>query len=280
MDRDNGLEAQSGARARPLLAEPAVDLRQVTVELGRRVILDGISFRVERGAFVAVLGANGAGKSTLLRTLLGIVQPSHGLVRVLGQIPKRGRPDVGYCPQVRSLDRETPLRARDLVGMGLDGHRWGVAVGGRRGRDRRIDQALADVGALSFAGAAVGQLSGGEQQRLAIAQALLSQPRLLLLDEPLSNLDVRSQQEVVLLVDRLRRELGMAVLFVTHGVNPLLGVIDSVCYLARGRAAVGSVDEVIRSDVLSRLYEAPIDVIRAEGRIFVATDDGEAHPHA
>lgn len=258
-------------------SDPAAEFRNVTVMLGGRTILQDISFRVQAGEFVAVLGANGAGKSTMLRALLGLVQPSHGTIQVVGRTPRKGRVDVGYCPQVRTLDRETPLRARDLVGLGLDGHKWGL--GGVRGGERRsrIDQALADVDATAFAEAPVGQLSGGEQQRLAIAEAILSRPRLLLLDEPLSSLDVRSQKEIVALVDRLRRQLDMAVLFVTHGVNPLLSAIDRVCYLAGGRAAVGRVDEVIQGDVLSRLYGSPIEVIRSRGRIFVTTEDGGEH---
>lgn len=251
----------------------AAELRNVTVTLGGRTILDDISLQVEPGEFVAVLGANGAGKSTMLKVLLGLLRPSAGSVSVVGRPPRKGHSDVGYCPQVRTLDRETPLRSRDLVGMGLDGHRWGLGGMPRQERDARIDQVLTEVEALAFAEAPVGQLSGGEQQRLAIAQALLSRPKLLLLDEPLSSLDVRSQRSIVALVERLRRQLRMAVFFVTHGVNPLLGVIDRVCYLAGGRAVSGSVDEVIRSDVLSRLYGAPIEVIRTGDRIFVASDD-------
>jgi zinc/manganese transport system ATP-binding protein len=255
----------------------AAELEHVSIVLGGRTILNDISLSVQPGEFVAVLGPNGAGKSTLLRALLGLLKPEKGSIKIAGEAPRRGRPDVGYCPQVRTLDRETPLRARDLVGFGLDGHRWGWGGLSRRERDRRIDEALGEVDALAFANAPVGQLSGGEQQRLAIAQALLGNPRLLLLDEPLSSLDVRSQKAVVELVDRLRRQFAMAVLFVTHGVNPLLGAIDRVCYLANGAAAIGSVDEVVRSDVLSRLYGSPIEVIRTGGRIFVATDDERAH---
>ncbi len=255
---------------------PAAQLDHVMVVLAGRAILNDISLEVIPGEFVAVLGSNGAGKSTLLKALLGLVRPVAGSIRVAGRSPVQARSDVGYCPQVRTLDRETPLRARDLVGMGLDGHRWGLGGMSRRERDAAIEQVLAQVDALAFAEAPAGRLSGGEQQRLAIAQALLTRPRLLLLDEPLSSLDVRSQREVVALVDRLRRQLHMAVLFVTHGINPLLAVIDRVCYLAGGRAAIGSVDEVIQSDVLSRLYGSPIEVIRAAGRIFVASDE-ETH---
>jgi zinc/manganese transport system ATP-binding protein len=258
---------------------PAAEMDHVTVELGGRTILNDISLCIQPGEFIAVLGSNGAGKSTVLRALLGLVRPSSGSIRVLGRTPRRGRPDVGYCPQVRTLDRDTPLRARDLVGLGLDGHRWGFGGLARRERTKLVDQVLTEVDALGFADAPVGRLSGGEQQRLAIAQALLARPPLLLLDEPLSNLDIRSQREIIVLVQRLRRQLQMAVLFVTHGVNPLLGVIDRVCYLAGGRAAIGSVDEVIRSDVLSRLYGSPIEVIRAGDRIFVAADEEDEHYH-
>ncbi|HEX6513912.1 MAG TPA: ATP-binding cassette domain-containing protein [Chloroflexota bacterium] len=255
----------------------AAELRHATVVLGGRTILDDISLRIERGEFVAVLGANGAGKSTMLKALLGLIRPSSGSISVAGRSPRQGRSEVGYCPQVRTLDRETPLRGRDLVGMGLDGHRWGFGGIPKRERDARIAQVLTEVEALAFADAPVGQLSGGEQQRLAIAQALLSRPQLLLLDEPLSNLDVRSQAAIVALVESLRRQLHMAVVFVTHGINPLLGVIDRVCYLAGGRAAIGSVEEVIQSDVLSRLYGSPVEVVRAGGRIFVATDAEDTH---
>jgi zinc/manganese transport system ATP-binding protein len=258
---------------------PAAELEHVTVVLGGRTILNDISLCIERGEFVAVLGPNGAGKSTLLKAMLGLVRPATGTIRVLGQPPRQGRSGVGYCPQARTLDRETPLRARDLVALGLDGHRWGFRGTPANERKQRVEQALREVDALPFGDAAVGRLSGGEQQRLAIAQALLSRPQLLLLDEPLSNLDMRSQREIVALVDRLRREFHIAVLFVTHGVNPLLEVIDRVCYVASGRAVIGSVEEVIRSDVLSRLYGSPIEVVKAGGRFFVAADIDDEHFH-
>src|SRR5205807_7195709 len=151
------------------------------------------------GEFIAVLGANGSGKSTLLKTLLGLVHPSRGSIQVLGQTPREGRADIGYCPQVRTLDRDTPLRARDLVGLGLDGHRWGFGGTPKPERRERVEQVLSEVDALAFADSPVGRLSGGEQQRLAIAQALLGRPRMLLLDEPLSNLDIRSQREIIAL---------------------------------------------------------------------------------
>ena len=253
-----------------------LEVQHVSKRFGRTNAVLDVSFELELGSVLGLAGPNGAGKSTLLRALLGLIPPAQGTIRVGGHTPRVGRADVGYCPQLRTLDRDTPLRASDLVGLGLDGHRWGFGGHSRAERDRRVREALADVGAVEYADASVGQLSGGEQQRLGIAQALLSRLRLLLLDEPLASLDLKSQAEIVSLVDRLRREHSMAVLFVTHGINPVLEAIDRVCYLANGRAALGTVDEVITSESLSALYGAPVEVVRAGGRIFVTTDD-ETH---
>ncbi|MHB8621634.1 MAG: metal ABC transporter ATP-binding protein [Chloroflexota bacterium] len=243
-----------------------VELDRVNVWLGGRRVLADVSLRVGQGEFVGIIGSNGAGKTTLLRVILGLLRPASGTVSVHGPI--------GYTPQSRLFDRDTPLSARDLVGLGLDGHRWGIGLAGKQ-RQARINDALCAVDAAGYADSPVGQLSGGQQQRLSIAQALLADPRLLLLDEPLSSLDVRSQKEIVDLVAGLSRERGVAVLFVTHGVNPLLAVLDRVCYLANGRAAIGTVNEVIRPDVLSNLYGSPVEVVEANGRIFVASAEGQ-----
>lgn len=241
----------------------------VTVRLGDRTVLRDVSASISPGEFVGVIGPNGAGKSTLLHALLGLTRPAAGQIRFEGNPVKRGNPRIGFSPQSRVFDRDLPLSGRDFVRLGLDGHSWGFGwpIGGRR---ERIDAILNAVNARSFADAPIGQLSGGEQQRLAIAQALMSDPSILLLDEPLASLDLRSQSEVVALVDQLRRDRGMSVLFVTHGVNPLLGAMDRVWYVAGGRAKIGHVHEVIRSDVLSELYGSQVDVIEAEGRVFVS----------
>ena len=258
---------------------PLVELEAVSIELGGRIVLRDVSARIDPGEFVGVIGPNGTGKSTLLRVLLGLVHPVAGNVRFAGQPVRRGNPLVGYSPQNRSFDRDLPLTARDFVELGIDGDRWGLRLPGR-GQRERVDAILKAVGGLSFADVPLGQLSGGEQQRLSIAQALVSQPSLLLLDEPLASLDLRSQREIVALVDRLRRETNVAVLFVTHGVNPRLGVMDRVWYLAGGNATIGSVGEVVRSDVLSRLYGAPVQVIEAQGHIFVSAADGSEEHHS
>ncbi len=262
--------------SKPLAASAVAELRQVSIRLGGRAVLEDVSAQIRRGEFVGVIGPNGAGKSTLLRALLGLVRPTHGEVLFEGQPVRRGNPRIGYCPQATSFDRELPISGRDLVGLGLDGTRWGIGLPSRE-RDRRIEEVIEAVRATAYADAPVGLLSGGEQQRLAIAQAIVSEPALLLLDEPLASLDLRSQAEIVALVDRLRWERKLAVLFVTHGVNPLLGVMDRVWYLAGGRSRIGRVADIIRSDVLSELYGSPVEVIEAKGRIFVSGADEEAH---
>jgi zinc/manganese transport system ATP-binding protein len=255
------------------LASPVVlRLDRVAIDLGRRPVLRDVSADIQEGEFVGVIGANGAGKTTLLRVILGLLRADAGRVEVLGRPIQRGNRAIGYVPQKAQIEPDTPLRGRDLVALGLDGERWGLPLPRRRRRER-IDEALRAVDALHYADAPVGRLSGGEQQRLLIAQALLTEPRVLLLDEPLSNLDLRSATAVVQLVARLARARGMAVLLVAHDMNPLLGVMDRVLYLAEGRSAIGTVEEVVTPTVLSRLYGYPVDVLHVRGRIVVIADD-------
>jgi zinc/manganese transport system ATP-binding protein len=251
-------------------ATAMVSLREAGVRLGGRPVLSGVTADVRPGEFVTVLGPNGSGKSTLLRLLLGLLSPSEGTVRIAGSPPGRGSATVGYAPQGRLLDRDLPVRGRDLVALGFDGNRWGIPLFGQREKERRVDDAIAAVGATEFAGAPVGHLSGGEQQRLLLAQAILHDPKLLLLDEPLASLDPHHRAEMVALIAELSRDRGATVILVAHDVNPLLPVTDYVLYLVNGRAVLGTVDEVIQPEVLSRLYGAPVDVFRTEGRIFVA----------
>ncbi len=247
---------------------PVIALESVRVQFGRRIILDDVSIAVRAGEFIVVLGPNGAGKTTLLKLLLGLIRPSAGVVRVLGQPPRRGNSAIGYAPQHRLLEADLALRARDVVGFGLDGNRWGIGLPTRK-RGALIDTALAEVDALSLADSPVGLLSGGEQQRLLIAQALLTNPRLLLLDEPLANLDISREQEIVSLVSRICRERGITVLLVTHDINPLLPVVDRVLYMAHCHTAIGTPGEVITSQTLTKLYGSPVEVVEALGRLFV-----------
>ncbi|GCE22822.1 metal ABC transporter ATP-binding protein [Dictyobacter kobayashii] len=247
---------------------PIISLENVRIRLGSRTIQENINLTVNEGEFIAILGPNGAGKSTLLKLLLGLLKPSAGTVNVMGRAPRRGNTDIGYAPQHRVLEADLALRARDVVGFGLDGHRWGPGWPSRK-RDAIIEKALQEVDALRFANAPVGQLSGGEQQRLLIAQALLTNPRLLLLDEPLSNLDITRGQEIVTLVNNLCRARNVAVMLVAHDINPLLNVVDKVIYVANGQCTIGTPDEVITTETLTRLYGSPVEVVKALGRMFV-----------
>jgi zinc/manganese transport system ATP-binding protein len=256
-------------------------VEDVSVRLSGRLILDRISCNLRAGEFAGLIGANGAGKTTLLKAILGLVAPSSGQILVGGRPRSRRNPLIGYVPQKIELDPDMPLRARDLIGLGLDGHRFGMPV---RSADRnaRVNEMLEAVNATSFADARVGSLSGGEQQRVMIAHALISRPQLLLLDEPLANLDLRSGQEVVRLLAQIAVEQGVAVLLSAHDMNPLLPVMDSVIYVAAGRAASGPADEVIRTETLTELYGHHVEVIRVQNRVLVVagepqtTDDGAA----
>jgi zinc/manganese transport system ATP-binding protein len=245
-----------------------ISLDGVTVELGGRTIFNNVSFAVEKGEFVAVLGPNGAGKTTLLKLLLGLLKPTKGEVRVLGAVPHRGDGNIGYAPQHRVLETDLALRARDVVGFGLDGNKWGVGFGSRK-RDALIDAALKEVDAYRFANAPIGHLSGGEQQRLLIAQALITDPKILLLDEPLSNLDINHTQEIIALLTEIAKHRGVTIMLVSHDINPLLPAANRVLYFARGHSAMGAPDEVVTSATLSRLYDTKVEVIRSGGHVFV-----------
>lgn len=261
------------ASTRP--ADPAtrdtavVSMRQATLGYGDRILWQGLDLDIAPGEFVAVLGPNGSGKTSLLRVLLGLHGLSAGSVRVVGEVPGRGNRRIGYIPQQRAMDESLALRGRDLVGLGLDGHRWGIGLSRIRERRAKVSRALADVGAAEFADSPVGRLSGGEQQRLRVAQALVSDPDVLLCDEPLLSLDLANQRVVSTLIDERRRSANTAVLFVTHEINPVLPLVDRVLYLVDGRFRIGRPDEVMTATTLSELYRAKIDVVRVQGQIHV-----------
>jgi zinc/manganese transport system ATP-binding protein len=269
-------EASPTNAPRELPASPATDaigaavaLHDVAVALGGRTIWQHASFSIPQGAFFGLIGPNGTGKTTLLRLLLGQVKWSAGSVTVLGAPPRRGNSAIGYVPQRRTLEADLALRGRDLVLLGLVGHRWGFSRASRSEHEA-VSDALQAVGADTYADQPVGILSGGEQQRLLIAQALLTHPQLLLLDEPLASLDLRSQHEIIHLVDRLRRERSIAVLFVAHDLNPLLEVLDSLIYILDRQPTAGTLDKVLKSDLLSRLYATDVHVHRTpDGHRFV-----------
>jgi zinc/manganese transport system ATP-binding protein len=268
---------------------PAVEFDRVAARLGGRTIWSELSLSVARGEFVAILGPNGAGKSTLIKALLGLL-PVSGRASVLGRSPGEANDRIGYLPQRRNFDAGTRIRGVDIVKLGLDGARWGVPIPGLPARAReaaRVAEVLELVSATAYANEPIGELSGGEQQRLLIAQALVRRPELLLLDEPLDSLDLPNQAAVAALVRRICREEKVAVLLVAHDINPILSFLDRVVYIAGGGAVEGRPEDVISSETLSRLYGAPIEVLRAsDGRLVVVGQPeapfvhGDRHEHA
>jgi zinc/manganese transport system ATP-binding protein len=254
-------------------------LRDANLGFGDRTLWSGLSIDVHAGEFVAVLGPNGSGKTSLLKTILGQQRLDSGAIEFDGHPVRRGDRRIGYIPQQKLIAPGTPMRARDLVALGVNGHRWGLPVTTRSDR-AQVEGLIDAVGARRYANDPVGSLSGGEQQRLRVGQALAGDPALLLCDEPLLSLDLQHQRGVSELIDRRRRDHGSAVVFVTHDVNPVLGMVDKVLYLAGGRFREGTPDEVLRSDVLTDLYGTPVDVIRSRGRIVVVgIPDAETHDH-
>jgi zinc/manganese transport system ATP-binding protein len=245
----------------------------IGVRLGGREILRDVSFTVRPGEFTGLIGPNGAGKTTLLKIILGLQAPTSGRVLLNGRPrQRRGGRLIGYVPQKLAIDQDMPLRARDVVGLGIDGHRLGIPLPSASRREL-VNEALRATGAEAYADARVGELSGGEQQRVMIAHAVISKPRLLLLDEPLANLDLRSEQGIVAVLARLAREQRIAVVISAHDMNPLMRETDTVVYVAAGRAAAGRTDDVIRTEVLSRLYGSHVEVLHVHGRVLVVAGE-------
>jgi zinc/manganese transport system ATP-binding protein len=267
-----------------------IEFDRATIEIGGRSVLVDASMTIRQGEFVGVLGPNGAGKTTLMRAILGLLPPRAGTIRVLGDAPQRGNRDIGYLPQVRTVLPDLRVRGLDFIASSVHGERWGVPSLARADHIM-IAKTLAAAGAGDLGARPLAEMSGGERQRLLLAQALLGEPRLLLLDEPLISLDYRYQESVIELVRRFARERNITVLFSAHELNQLIGALDRVLYLGNGHAALGTVEEVVTAPVLSQLYGADIDVVRADGHIFVLSrgrnvehadhmhDDGHGHHH-
>jgi zinc/manganese transport system ATP-binding protein len=260
--------------------KPVVSLTGASLKFGKRALWEDLDLDIKPGEFFAVLGPNGSGKTSFLKVLLGLQDLHQGRAALGGRPVERGSRLIGYIPQQKSFAQDTTMRARDLVGLGVDGHRWGLRLSPAKA-NRRIDELLELVGASDYAKVPVGQLSGGEQQRLRVAQALATDPQVLLCDEPLLSLDLHHQQAVSALINRQCRERNSAVVFVTHEINPIIDYVDRVLYLAGGRFKVGTPEEVMTTEVLSDLYGSHVEVIHANGRIVVVgLPDATTHHHA
>lgn len=255
-----------------------VRLRDAELRFGDRVLWHDLDLDIAPGEFIAVLGPNGTGKTSLLKVLLGQHDLHRGTAEIGGRRVHAGNPAIGYIPQQRGIDLHTPMRGRDIVRMGIDGHRWGPGWPSRA-RRRRVDELLDSVGASAYADAPAGSLSGGELQRLRVAQALANEPSVLLCDEPLLSLDLHRQRAVAELIDDQRTRQGTAVAFVTHEINPILPYVDRVLYIVGGHFLVGTPAEVMTSESLTRLYGSPVDVIRVGGRLIVVGGEDECLDH-
>ena len=277
-------EPEASGRTRPAIEE-AVGLEGAGVSLGGRFVWRGVDLTVSTGEFVAILGPNGAGKSTLLKALLGVVPLAEGQARIFGKPVRRGNDEVGYLPQRRRFDPDLRIRAVDLVRLGLDGARWGVPLpswlAGSDAKSRQVDSVIRLVGAEEYAQRPIGELSGGEQQRVLIAQALVTGAKMLALDEPLDSLDLSNQQSISALVRDICQQQGVTVLLVAHDVNPILPFIDRVVYAANGHVVSGRPEEVIQTETLTRLYGAPVEVLRtSDGRVVVVGQHEPVTYHA
>lgn len=268
--REALVPAPTGARSE------AVVFQRAAIRLGQKFVWRDVDLEILAGEFVAILGPNGAGKSTLLKALLGILPLTEGTVRVFDKAVHRGNDEVGYLPQRRRFDPDLRVRALDLIRLGLDGAQWGVPLpswlssGAARSKQRRVADMIRLVGAEEYADRPIGELSGGEQQRILIAQALVTGARMLALDEPLDSLDLNNQQAISSLIQRICQEQGVTVLLVAHDINPILPFVDRVVYLAGGNLVSGKPQDVIKTEILTKLYSAPVEVLTtSDGRIVV-----------
>ena len=271
----------------PTAPEPAVHVRNASVRHEERIVFQGVNVEVARGEFVAILGPNGTGKSTFIKGLLGLLPMAADELRVLGGAPGAASRRIGYVPQRRHFDASIRLRGIDVVRLGLDGHRWGIPLpaflGGMQARRdaERVREVVRLVGAAAYAERPIGELSGGEQQRLLIAQALVAEPELLILDEPLDSLDLPNQGAIADLLGDVSRRLGVTVLIVAHDVNPVLEHLDRVIYFVRGTAASGTPEEIINAETLTSLYGTRVEVLRtSDGHLVVVGHVGDPHGDA
>lgn len=248
--------------------DSAIFLSDVSLKMGQNSILDHVDADIHSGEFIGIFGPNGAGKTTLVKALLGLIPISRGKITLFGETVKKGSRLIGYMPQTITTGDTARLSVRAIIAAIQSGEHWGVPWYSSVAY-REIDEVLDMVELDHLAEAPFYRLSGGEKQRVQLAQALLGNPKLLFLDEPLASLDPYHEQQLIAIIDRVKKITGATILFIAHDMNPLLHMMDRIWYLARGKAALGNLEEVLSNNVLSHLYGATMHVIRAEGRIFI-----------
>ena len=255
-------------------APAIVQADHLTAGYPAKAVWRDASFSIEKGEFVAIIGPNGAGKTTLFRLLLGLQRPLDGSVRVFGTEPKRGSSKIGYVPQQHVVDEESHIESLELVRLGLSGKKWGFSVFSHDDTTAAL-RALQGVGGTELAHRPLAELSGGELQRVFLAEALVSNPELLLLDEPLSSLDMRRERDLLRLVNDVVRSRGVSALLIAHNINPLLPYLDKVIYIANGKVASGKPSEVFTSQRLSALYDIDVEVLHdSKGNIAIVGIEG------
>jgi len=233
-----------------------VSLANVWVKYDRNPVLEDITLTVESHDFLGIIGPNGGGKSTLLKVILGLIKPSSGEVLVLGQNPSQGRRHVGYVPQQSLFDADFPISVHDIVLMGRYSHSGLFKPYSRYDHDL-VRQTLETVGMSGYANRQIGQLSGGQQQRVFIARALVSQPRILLLDEPTASIDSSLQGEFYALLKKLSRDV--AVIMVSHDISAVSVYVDKIACLNRRLFYHGAAE--LPAEVLEATYQCPLQFI-------------------
>ena len=262
-----------------MIMENIITAKNLSITYNDRIVWQNANFIIEKGKFIGILGPNGAGKTTLFRLLLGLIKPTSGELKVLGKESERGNPRIGYVPQRHHVDNDMNIEALEIVRIGLTGNKWGMSLDPEKEREMALES-LKIVGAEELAHRPLGKLSGGELQRVFLAEALVAKPDLLLLDEPLANLDIRRETNLIQLINKVVKSEGVTALLIAHNINPLLPVLDSVLYVAESKIATGTPNEIFTSESLTKLYGTSVEVLRdSHGRVAILGVDNEPHHH-
>ncbi len=234
----------------------AIEIRELFLTLGQRVILENVDLLVERGDFVGLIGPNGAGKTVLLKLIMGMIEPTSGSVLLLGKDPVISRSQVGYVPQFASFDRNFPITALEVVLMGLLGTRGAWARPSRADKDR--GRLMLEQVSLSYvAHRQIGLLSGGELQRVLIARALANDPALVILDEPTASLDARVGSDLYELLAKLAEQ--KTILMVSHDIGVISSYVKTIACL--NRTLHSHPHSEITGDMISKAYGCPVELI-------------------